>query len=65
MRWNDNSFEAYYKRELAADIMRQPKTIDTAALQPRKEGDEQFENTSQRKETFYKEHGLYLENKKE
>jgi hypothetical protein len=32
MRWNDNSFEAYYKRELAADITRQPKAVDTAAL---------------------------------
>jgi hypothetical protein len=22
IRWNDNSFEAYYKRELSADIIR-------------------------------------------
>jgi len=52
MRWNENSFESYYKRELAADVMRQPRTIDTSALMPKKEGTNDFENTSQRKETF-------------
>lgn len=45
--------------------MREPRTIDADALKPRKVGSKEYEDIYKRQETYMKEHGLYLENKKE
>jgi len=63
-----DSFDQFYKQELRNDQLRPPRQIDPSHYTRKKPWElqtEGFKNKRVREEEYFKEHAIYLENKKE
>ena len=67
----DNTFERWYAKVLEEDAKKEPRPITPADYEPKKfikpssEELPTWKSVSEREEEFFKDHALYLENKKE